>query len=261
MKKLSLFFRYLIYLIRSKNAHGVHSPFIFDLVSTVIYNKREFYSFGQINKIRMKLLKNNNQIRVQDFGAGSMHSNSKKKAVKDIAQHSAKSKKYGELLFRLTNKFEPNTILELGTSLGISGLYLASAAKNAKFITMEASAEQAEIAEENFRELNLLNVEVCNGSFEEKLIESIQKLNALDFVFFDGNHTKEATLSYFYECLKYGHPESVFIFDDIHWSTGMEAAWKEIKSNPCVTVTIDLFFLGIVFFHTEQVKENFRIRF
>lgn len=87
-----------------------------------------------------------------------------------------------------------------------------------------------------------------------------QKPQTPNLVYFDGNHQKEATLIYFGMLLPLAHNDSVFIFDDIHWSKGMEEAWEEIKAHPRVRVTIDSFFWGIVFFRQEQEKEHFTIR-
>ena len=128
-------------------------------------------------------------------------------------------------------------------------------------MSIEASIEIAKIAEQNFKDLHLQNTTVLHGTFEAKLTDAIQQLGKLNFVFFDGNHRKEPTLNYFKECLNFCTNESVFVFDDIHWSTEMEEAWSEIKNHPEVTVTLDLFFIGIVFFRKEQAKENFIIRY
>ncbi|MBL0049063.1 MAG: class I SAM-dependent methyltransferase [Bacteroidetes bacterium] len=261
MKKLQLLFRYLLYYFRSTNEHGVHSPFVYDLVTTVIYDEKEFYCFSKIEKIREKMLANHSLIFMQDFGAGSLRVNNSKRKISELAMHSAKPKKYGRLLFRLVNKFQPSTILELGTSLGLSGMYMASAHKQAQFISLEGSTELARIAQQNFNALMLSNVEVLPGTFEENLSHSIQKLEKLHFVFFDGNHRRIPTIAYFEECLKFCCNETVFVFDDIHWSIEMEEAWTCIKQHPQVKVTIDLFFVGIVFFRKEQVKENFTIRY
>ncbi len=219
-----------------------------------------FYAFSKIEKIRNRLLHTNLEIDHKDFGAGSMHKNATRK-ICDLAKHSAKNRKYGELLYRLVNWFQPKTILELGTSLGISGMYMSSANKGAKFISIEANAGIAAEAEKNFLECGLINYKLINGTFEDKLNEAVLELGKLDFVFFDGNHRKEATLSYFNHCLQHSDAESVFVFDDIHWSSGMEEAWNEIKLHPKVYVTIDLFFMGLVFFRSQQAKENFIVRF
>jgi predicted O-methyltransferase YrrM len=239
----------------------VHSPFVFELTTTVIYNKVKFYNFQKIEELRGKLLQSSREINLIDLGAGSAKSLKNKRKVSEIALHSAKSPKHAQLLFRLANYFQPKSILELGTSLGISTAYLASVNSESKVYTIEGSPEIAKIAKTNFQELELNNIESITGNFDTQLPELLKRLDHLDFVFFDGNHRKEPTLRYFNECLKKAGEMSVFIFDDIYWSKEMTEAWEEIKKNEKVTVSIDLFFIGIIFFRKEQAKQHFVIKF
>ena len=257
MKQLSFLIKYFKYLFSARTAHGIHSPFVFDLYNEVINKKGDYYSFDKIEHLRKKLLLSKKEIDVTDLGTGK----SGKRIVGEIAGRSLKEKKYCELLFRLVYHFKPTAILELGTSLGITTSYLASANKNAKVITIEGCPNTAAEAKKSFESLGLNNIETVTGDFENVLSSVICHPSSVDFIFFDGNHRKEPTLKYFEQCLEVAHNDSVFVFDDIHWSDEMEEAWEEIKSHPDVRVTIDLFFLGLVFFRKEQVKENFIIRF
>ena len=257
MKQLSFLIKYFKYLFSAKTAHGIHSPFAFDLYNEVINKKGDYYSFDKIEHLRKKLLLSKKEIDVTDLGTGK----SGKRIVGEIAGRSLKEKKYCELLFRLVYHFKPTAILELGTSLGITTGYLASANKNAKVITIEGCPNTADEAKKSFESLGLNNIETVTGDFENVLSSVIRYPSSVDFIFFDGNHRKEPTLKYFEQCLEFAHKNSVFVFDDIHWSDEMEEAWEEIKSHPNVRVTIDLFFLGLVFFRKEQVKENFIIKF
>jgi predicted O-methyltransferase YrrM len=183
--------------------------------------------------------------------------------VSEIAGRSAKNVRYCRLLFRLAYYLRPQVILEIGSSLGISTSYLASTNSAAKVITLEGCPNTANEAKKNFESLGLKNVEIIVGNFGTILPDLIHRLPAAgcQLVFFDGNHRKGPTLDYFKQCLGFAHNDSVFVFDDIHWSNEMEEAWEEIKLHPEVTVTIDLFFLGIIFFRKEQAKENFVIRY
>ena len=88
----------------------------------------------------------------------------------------------------------------------------------------------------------------------------IKELDKLDFVFVDGNHQRDATLKYFEWCLPKVHKDTVLIFDDIYWSEGMKAAWNEIKAHPSVTVTINMFWIGLVFFKQGRAKEDFLVK-
>lgn len=261
MKKVFLAVNYLTYRLKSTSEHGVHSPFVFDLVTNVIYNKVDFYVYKEIEAVRTHLLESEKTIEFEDLGAGSLKTQSKKRKIEEIAKYSVKPKKYSQLLFRLVNHFQPTQILELGTSLGITTSYLAKANSKGKIISVEGTKEIAAVAKENFTQLEIKNVEQIIGNFDNELPALLNKIEKLDFVFFDGNHRKDATLNYFYQCLEKANDKSVFVFDDIYWSSGMKQAWQEIKNNTKVTVTIDLFFMGIVFFRQEQVKQHFIIKY
>jgi len=261
VKQLFTAYNYLLYLTRSKNRHGVHSPFVYDLLTEVVYNKTDYYAYGKVEGLREKLLDSKQELYCKDLGAGPAKKGGKKRSVADLVNHSAKSPKFGQLLFRLVNYFQPENILELGTSLGISAAYMAMADSRIQLVTIEGCEEIAVIAEKNFCDLELKNIELIQGNFDEVLPTFLKNTPKTEFVFFDGNHRKEATLSYFQQCLAKADDTSVFIFDDIYWSAEMKEAWNEIKDHPKVKITLDLFYLGIVFFRKEQVKEHFVIKF
>lgn len=243
------------------NEHGVHSPFVYDLLLSTIYNKKNFYAYAKIEKMRKALSVSSHSVECIDLGAGSRVNNDSKKTVAQILFSAAKPAKYGRLLFRLADHFQPATVLELGTSLGISSAYLAAANSNSKVTTVEGCEEIAAVAKQTFKLLEIKNIEQVQGNFDDVLPEILKNIHQLDMVFFDGNHRKEPTLNYFRQCLEKATENSVFIFDDIYWSEEMKETWQEIKAHPKVTVTLDLFQFGIVFFRTKQVKEHFIIRF
>lgn len=252
---------YLQYLLSAKSRHGVHSPFVYSLLDEVIYSKNTYPEFTAIENLRAELLKDSRTITITDLGAGSTVNTNKTRRISDIAKNSAKAPKLAQLIFRLTKKLQPKNILELGTSLGISTAYLSKACPASTVYTIEGCPETAKVAQGNFEKLGLDNVHLSVGNFDEQLPTLLKKVEQLDLVFVDGNHRKEPTLDYFKQCLEKAHENTVFIFDDIHWSQGMEEAWGIIKKHESVTITLDLFFIGIVFLRKEQVKENFVIRF
>ena len=178
-----------------------------------------------------------------------------------MAKNSAKNAKFGKLLYRICQFFKPNSMVELGTSLGISTCYLSTANRQSKVYTFEGCPETAQLANENFEKLDLQNIDITIGDFEHTLKEKLSKIENIDLAFIDGNHQKKPTINYFEEILKYANNNTIFIFDDIHWSEGMESAWEYIKAHEKTTLTIDLFFIGIVFIKSELSKENFIIRF
>lgn len=257
----SWFLRY--YLTASNGrGHGIHSPFVFEFITKVLNDDRHFYAYDTIEQIRQNVLKNDKELTITDFGAGSTVAKSNRRKVKDIARSALKPKKYGQLMFRIINYYRANTIAELGTSLGITASYLASANLMGTVYTFEGATEVAAIAKQNFNDLSLNNIHLIEGNFDDTLQRELNKIRTVDFAFVDGNHRREPTIRYFEQLLKKSAESSIFIFDDIHWSKEMEEAWKYIKQHPAVKLTIDLFFIGIIFFREEQkVPQHFTIRF
>ncbi|HEV8080901.1 MAG TPA: class I SAM-dependent methyltransferase [Chitinophagaceae bacterium] len=256
--------KYLRYYLFSSNGkgHGIHSPFVFDFIKNVLNDKKEYSIFPVIEKLRKDLLKNENIIDVVDFGAGSSMLAYNKRKVKDIARSSLKPKKFSQLLFRIAKYYNPQTIVELGTSLGVTTAYLANANKNNEVFTLEGSKNIAEVAQSNFQKLELRNIRLTRGNFDDTLNETLSLVSTIDLAFIDGNHRKQPTLNYFQKLLERSSDQSIFIFDDIHWSAEMEEAWKEIQQYPAVTLSIDLFFIGLVFFKKDfKTKQHFVIRF
>lgn len=259
-----LAWRYLRYYITASNSrgHGVHSPFVYSLITEVLNDDRLFYMYELIEAHRADLMHDRTSIELEDFGAGSRLNKGYETTVSVIAKTALKPKKFGQLLFRLVNYLGAKNILELGTSLGITSAYLAAAKQEAKVITMEGSAAIAAIAGKNFNHFGLKNIKQVMGNFDDTLLPTLAKIEGLDLVFIDGNHRYEPTMHYFEQVLTKCHDNSLIIFDDIHWSADMERAWAEIKTHPAVTLTIDLFFVGLVFFRVEQkAKQHFRVKF
>jgi predicted O-methyltransferase YrrM len=260
-KLLSKFISYKLHASNAKG-HGVHSPFVYDFIRKVLLDKRNFYAYEAIELCRNEMLKDQRVLLVEDFGAGSRVRKTNQRSISEIAHSSLKPKKFSQLIFRIVNYYSPEMILELGTSLGITTSYLATANSNAHVTTMEGSNEIAIIAKSNFDKMQLKNVSIIVGNFDDTLPAFLETENTFDLVFIDGNHRQEPTLRYFNQFLPKIHENSILIFDDIHWSGEMEAAWKEIQQHPQVMVTIDLFFIGIVFFRREnKVKQHFSINF
>jgi predicted O-methyltransferase YrrM len=256
--------KFVSYKIKASNArgHGIHSPFVYDFIRKVLLDKRKFYAYDAIENCRKELLKDKRVLLVEDFGAGSRKRKSNQRTVSEIAHSSLKPKRFSQLLFRIVNYYQPREILELGTSLGITSSYLASAKENSKVYTMEGSPEIAAIARSNFEKLKLENIFILTGNFDETLPRFLASQEKVDFIFIDGNHRLEPTLRYFEMLIQKTNEDSIMIFDDIHWSEEMEMAWKQIQLHPKVSVTIDLFFIGLVFFRVEnKVKQHFQINF
>ncbi|MGM0934905.1 MAG: O-methyltransferase [Bacteroidota bacterium] len=329
-----MWLRYLTFLIKSQNEHGLHSPFVFELVTRCFYDKTKYSEYEILEDYRKELLEDKRKIEVTDFGAGSRVFKSKEREVAAIARNVGIPQKRAKFLFRLAKYLECRNILELGTSLGIGTAALALN-KSSQVTSIEGCPQTAEVARGQLKKFGFENVNLEIGEFESVLgdivesgegkkrgkwrvesgksrVESgpdnyrewrgkgkqqIHSKNAtnqyplpttdnsklrtqnsetthnqepqttnhkqqtsFDLIYFDGHHTKEATLKYFKLLLPTAHNDSVFVFDDIHWSRGMEEAWEIIKKHPEVRVSIDTFHLGLIFFRKEQVKQDFIIR-
>ncbi len=252
------------YLFAAQNEHGLHSPFVFDLYLNTIKKDNLRADFEAIEKIRNQMLRSRETLRITDFGAGSKVNASPVREIRDIAKHSKKSAQLGRLFYRLIQKFNYRYIFDLGTSLGLTTLYLAAAKPEAQLITFEGCPETAKLAQRNFErftsEHTASSIRVVVGNLDETLVSQAALVPQIDFAFFDANHRYEPTVQYFETCLSKAHEGSLFVFDDIHWSAEMEAAWQYIVAHPNVTLTIDLFSVGLVFFRKKQPKQNFVLR-
>ena len=244
-----------------KKGHGIHSPFLYKLITKIFPEEGDCSDCKKIESSKVQLLQNNETINRLDLGAGSSFSKKKLQTISSVAKHSVINKKYGRLLFRLVGYFGAKNILELGTSFGISSMYMAAPDSSIKLQSIEGCPETAKKAASIHKQLGFENIQIHKGNFDVLLPEIIEKAVKIDFVFFDGNHQKEPTLKYFELCKSKVHNDTVFVFDDINWSKGMQQAWTQIKADPDITLTINIYRFGIVFFKKELSKEDFVVRY
>jgi predicted O-methyltransferase YrrM len=251
---------YLNHLFKAGNEHSLHSPFLFEFYQDVIKAKSLPFDDSAIIGLRNKLEKDETFIKITDLGAGSKFSNKPEKKISSIAKTVKKSVKWANIIARIIDKYKYRTILEMGTSLGITTAMLSKAAGIGKVYTCEGCPETLKIANGNFAELRLQNVTSLLGDIDITLNNCLSQLPPLDLVFFDANHQYAPTMRYFRKCLEKAHEESCFIFDDIYWSKGMKQAWEEIKAHPKVSISLDFFQMGIVFFRKNQPKQHFLLK-
>lgn len=250
---------YILFLLKSTNQHGVHSPFVYNLVTKCFYKKTNQSKINTITEIKKWLRTNKKIITVSDFGKGSKVFKSNERKIAKIAKYAGISKNKSALLIRIIEYFNVENILEIGTSIGLGSATLSIANPNSKIETLEGCKNTSNVAHELFDNFKLENINLTLGNFKDTL-PKILKNKSFDLVYFDGNHQREATLNYFNQCLQQIHNESIFIFDDINWSIEMQQTWAEIIKHPKVTVSINLYFWGIIFFRKEQKKQHFTIR-
>ena len=249
-------FHRLKHLLKSKGANGIHSPFVFDFYFQVLNHPYNFYAFQEVEEERDKLLDNDAVLEYQDLGAKKQLVRAK---ISHLAGKSLMPEEKNVFLFQLSHWLKPKVIVELGTCLGITTAYLAKAYPS-KIFTFEGIPSIAEEAYKVWDNLQITTIELIEGRIETTLSNFLTGLKSpVDLAVIDANHSYEATISN-YELLQTKMSEiGCIVLDDIYWSKEMAAAWHEIILKPEVTVSIDLYHLGLVFFRKESEKEHFNI--
>ena len=261
-----IFFRsvkYLKYILlsRHRKGHGIHSPFVFDLVSRVFRNKTEPEIVFKVEQIRKKLIADERTILVHDLGSRSESSKEYIKRVADIAKKSPVTRKYCRFLSSMAAEFGNPLIIELGTSLGISTMYMAATCKETPLVTIEGCQSIAAIAKENFIDAGIENIKIIEGPFDEILPVVLESGMIPGLVFIDGNHRKEPVIKYFNQIAEISDSRTAVIIDDISYSGEMAEAWNEIKLHKKVSVSIDINRMGILFFREGINHNNYIIRY
>ncbi len=254
--------KYLSHQFHALTAHGLHSPFVFELYQNVIHDKSKAAGAEELEAARKVFLRDRSVLQVEDLGAGSRFTRSNARPVRQIAKNALKPRRLAQFLSRLASRQQPATIIELGTSLGLTSAYLAKAVPEARVISIEGSPAVSEFAKGFHKQLGLKNLNVLTGNFDALLPEVLKSLPDDRFLLYiDGNHQKEATIRYFEWALSKAGENTLILFDDIHWSSGMEEAWEQIRQQPRVSLTLDLFFMGLVYFKKERATQHFKIRY
>ena len=249
----------LQYVLRAhyRKGHWVHSPFTFHTLNYVIFERTPYYSFPVIENLRQQLQQNNTPLNLQPLGT----SKAKTTTIAKELKNSAKSPRLAQLLQRLCASNQSHYIIELGTNLGLSTAYLASNNTQSQVYTLEGQPELCKIAQQNFKQLHLNNIQIIEGNIDDTLPRLIQQIPQIDLLFIDANHQYQATLDYYNLAKSKVHKNTIIIFDDIHWSEGMQQAWNEIRQDPDIRLSIDIFHMGIVWFNTDIPKQHYIVAF
>lgn len=242
------------YWFSSKTRHGTHSPFIYGLIEHCIYQHKPLPE-SDIRTFFNSLKTNNELITGADFGNGGQQVS---RTISHYARTSSMLDFQANLLYRLVAYLKPNSILELGTNIGKSGAYMANANRHSQILTIDANEGLKSLAAKHFEQLGLVNIQCSAQTFE-----AFFNVNddAFDFIFLDGNHHYEPTMAYFKSLKTRVKSGGALVFHDIYYNNGMKKAWAEIKKDQDVSISLDLFFFGIVWFGINQAKEDFKIRF
>lgn len=246
----------MVYWLKNKNEHGIQASFLFHLYTELYKTKKEYYIFQEIEQERLRLINSNESVLFTDLGTG----NDRPLLISKIAKSTLSDKKISSFLFRVINHFDFTQVIELGTSLGINTCYLASANTKAKITTFEGCPNIQKIAKETAHNLSIKNIDFILGDINQTLSQQLLKTKKIDLFYIDANHTYEATMNYYNMCFPFFHQNTIVILDDINWSIGMDKAWNEIKNSKAVTISINLFRTGILFYNNDLQKEEFYLR-
>lgn len=263
MKLFSLlyrFFEFVKHYIVGGNEHGLHSPFVYELYTKTIQN-HEFPYFEQLEQHYFELINDQHLIFNKNPGAGTSFHKNLRIPIKRLAKHSIKSLPWRKLICRLVEERKPKIIIELGTSFGITTAYMASTCPNAQIYTFEANTDLVELSREFFKIAGIANIEIIEGNIDETLPAFLEKHPHIDVAYIDANHRFAPTIKYVERIMECVSWKGLIIMDDIYWSYPMTKAWNAICSKKTVKVSIDLWQIGLLYFPTGQVKENFKLRF
>lgn len=266
---------YLRHLLtaRSTAGHGVHSPYVYDLLTKVVRSRTDVKIVSQVESLRREMLSDKRSIMVTDLGAGSVTRAGGERRVSEIAGTAALPAREAGLLARmvaaLTGSASQDTgsasrgtgiILELGTSLGISTLALALAAPTRRVITVEGCPSLAAIARENLRKHGASNAEIMTMEFSTALERLKGDGMTVSFAFIDGNHKGSALTEYVSKIAAMGE-EMIIVADDIRLTKEMFLTWKSIAASGIAPVTMETLRLGIFFLKHSITPGRYRIRY
>lgn len=262
---IKLLRKYIVYKLVAKHrkGFGIHSPFTFTLLNKTLRENVPSEIKALARNYRRGFLSSKATLPRSILGAGALLSSGEQKnvLVSQIMQSSAISSRYGELLYLLSKHFGADDILELGTGLGMSTFYLATGSPSSVLVSVEGHMPYARLAEQELDNADMVNVEVITASFKEALDKLKKEKKRFGLFYIDGDHTLEATLNNFNRCAEISTQNAIFIFDDIHWSDEMEAAWEAIKQQDQCRISMDLFRMGIVFMNKKFQKQNYIVRY
>ncbi|KAB2868838.1 MAG: class I SAM-dependent methyltransferase [Bacteroidales bacterium] len=242
--------------------HGIHSPYVYNLYTEVIEPDKKEKVFDKIEEYRKELKGCGISVIRKSIGESTNSGyRGEEVSLRKIATSVAIPKHLGRLLYRLIQNYQPKTIIELGTSVGISTMYIAHDNSKASIFTIEGDEAVLGIAQNRFRKNGLTNIQTLSGVFDEQLPRILSELNSVDFVFIDGDHNGRSLINYFNLLLPKINEKTVIIVDDIRWSKNMEKAWDYICANAKVSISIDLFRCGILIFEKGIAKQHFALRY
>jgi len=245
------------FLARSLKGYGLHSPALYHLVSDVLANKHAYYAFDRLESLRKKLHTLPDKVTTGTHGQAPKPRTQK---LGHAVKNAAMPPRQARLIFRLVNYFQPRNVLELGTGPGITAAYIASACYKSTTVTVEGNPALYRVATRVLKITELTNVRLIHADFATAIDQFKNQHRYLDFLVLDGDHSFEKTMQYLNSLKPLLHSNSVVVVHDIHWSCGMEKAWKHIVNQFDQGVSIDLFHTGILFYGFTGHKSHLQLK-
>jgi len=255
---MNIGFEFIKYSLNAKGRHGIHSPFVYNLIDQVLRKPISEEVKSRQNRL-FKALKNDATIiNFEEFGAGSKHLK-KQRSIKQIVATNSTKNKYGNLLYRLMEAYKPMNVLEFGTSLGCGTLQLHWGNPDAQLISIEACKETYEFAKKTMAQHQISDhIQLFNSTFNDFLEGEI--LKKFDLVFIDGHHDGKCLIDYLKKLEEHTHNDTIFILDDIRWSMDMLNAWNTLVNDEQYHLSIDFFKMGLLIRQSNKRKEHFTLR-
>jgi predicted O-methyltransferase YrrM len=240
----------------SVDEHSIHSPFFFDFYTKVIRDNPHHQEFNAYEELRRKLLGNTLAVKMVDLGAKSPHFNNNTRTLSEIAATSLSPASYCRLYNRIIHYIDASQIVELGTSMGITTLYLAQK-NDAQVTTFEGNDSMVNVALTNFEYFDKKNIDLVEGNIDNCLSEFLVNPRKIQFALMDANHRYEPTIRYFHLLSRRMADKGVMVIDDIYYSEEMNRAWRELRNHQLVYGSVDLFRCGLLFFDHALNRQHY----
>lgn len=199
---------------------------------------------------------NTAEVTINDLGAKSPHFKKETRIISKVAETSLSPATYCRLYDRIIHYIDATNILELGTSMGITTLYLAQK-NNAHVTTFEGSPSMINMALTHFEQFDTKNIELVEGNLDSELSNYLLNPAKIDFALMDANHRYEPTLRYFNLLSRRMADKGLIVIDDIYYSAEMKRAWTELSNHQLVYGSVDLFRCGILFFDPTLNRQHY----
>jgi len=256
------FFRissYWNYLLHAQNNAYIHSPFVFDFYQNVVLGGQILDQ--DIISYKTYLASNNTKLHLNTIGAKKGNTAKYSRSVASHFQLTKTSKKEGALLFRIVSHYAIQNAIELGTSLGVSSLYIAKGNSHIKLKTIDFNTDTSEVLDQFLKNRSIQNIEIIIGTFEEQVARVAEQIKPIQLAYIDGDHSYEATIKNLDTISAHLDKTFFIVLDDIRWSKGMWRAWKQLIKNPLYNFTFDMGSIGVLIrIPNNATKQHYYLR-